>query len=64
MKLSQLIPAALDRKSVIGSRALGCGHRPTPAAWIIGMQFKFVSDHVHELKIYRPKPKQKTKVKL
>lgn len=57
MKSGQLIIAALGRKSVIGSSELGCGHRPTPAAWIVGMPFIFVLNHVRELKIYKPKRK-------
>lgn len=55
MTATGLHKAALGRKSVIGSNHLGCGHRPMPAAFVIGMPFIHVVNHLRELKVYKPK---------
>ena len=57
MTPAKLMLAALEKKSVIGSNRLGCGHRPTPAAFVIGMPFIYVMQSLRELKIFTPKPK-------
>lgn len=55
MTAKKLMAAALEKKSVIGSNHLGCGHRPTPAAFVVSMPFVYVCNHLSQLTIYKPK---------
>lgn len=57
MTPKQLLKAAHNKKAVIGCGQFGCGHRPTPAAFVIGMPFNYVCASLHLLKIYKPKIK-------
>jgi hypothetical protein len=59
MTPKKLMAAAANKRAVIGSHQLGCGHRPTPAAWVIGMPFVYVCNHLSQLKIYENKNNKK-----
>jgi len=59
MTAKRLMQAASEGKAVIGHSHLGCGDRHQPAAFVASMQFRYVMQHIDQLKIYKPKSKPK-----